>query len=106
MYTQHCRAIIEILPDHPDQPTLGHLLSKMGIDSDNERLFDRCARFQNGEDDINSVWNIKLADLIVEMDFDKIVLERPLQIKITDSESKQTTMCKTGAGWDDKTHLN
>ena len=106
MYTQHCRAIINILPDHPDQPTLGHLLSKMGIDADNERLFDHCVTFKNGEDDINSVWNIKLADSIVEMDFDKIVLERPLQIKITDSESKQTTMCKTGAGWDDKTHLN
>ena len=106
VYTHHCRAIIDMLPEHADQPTLAQLLSKMGIDAKNERLFDRCVKYKNGEDDLVGIWNIKLADSIVQMDFDEILFERPLQIKITDSESKQTTMCKTGAGWDDKTHIN
>ena len=64
----------------------------MGIDAKNERLFDRCVKYKNGEDDLVGIWNIKLADSIVKMDFDEILFERPLQIKITDSESKQTTM--------------
>ena len=106
MYTETCRVIIDMLPEHPDQPTLAQLLSKMGIDAGHERLFDRCVKYTNGEDDLVGVWNCKLADSLVEMDFEKILRERPLQITITDSESKQTTMCKTGAGWDDKIHIN
>ena len=36
-----------MLPEHADQPTLAQLLSKMGIDADNERLFDHCVKFKN-----------------------------------------------------------
>ncbi len=63
MYTETCRIIIDMLPEHPDQPTLAQLLSKMG-----KRLFDRCVKYTNSEDNLVSVWNCKLADLLVEMD--------------------------------------
>ena len=98
LYTDICHVIIDILPEHPDQPTFSQLLSKMGIDAGHERLFDHCVKFKNEEDDLVGTWNCNLADMLVEMDFEMILIECPLQITITNSESKQVTMSQTGAG--------
>jgi hypothetical protein len=40
MYTDICRVITDMLPEHSDQPTFSQLLGKMGIDAGHQRLFD------------------------------------------------------------------
>jgi hypothetical protein len=71
-----------------------------------KNLFDQCVKYKNGEDDLVGMWDCKIAALVVEMDFEKILIEHPFQITITNSELKQVTMSQTGAGWNDKTHNN
>ena len=73
-YTDICRVIIDMLPEHPNQPTFSQLLVKMGIDAGHERLFDRCVKYKHGEDDLVGTWNCKIADSVVEMDFDVILI--------------------------------
>ena len=102
MYTDICRVMIDMLPELPDQPTFSQLLGKMGNDAGHKRLFDRCVKYKHGEDDLVGTWYCKIADLVVEMDFDVILIECPLQITITNSESKQVLMSQTGAGWNDR----
>jgi hypothetical protein len=38
MYTDICRAIIDMLPEHPDQPKFSQPLSKMGIDAGHKKF--------------------------------------------------------------------
>ena len=66
----------------------------MGIDAGHERLFDHCVKYKYGKDNLVGTWNCKLADSLLEMDFEKILIERPLQITITNSESKQEQCLK------------
>ncbi len=86
MYTDICRVIIDMLPEHPNQLAFSLLLGKMGIDAGHEHLFDGCVKYKHGEDDLDGTWNCMIADSVVEMDFDMILIERPLQITITNSE--------------------
>ena len=74
-----CHVIIDMLPEHPNQPTFSQLLGKIGIDAGHEHLFDQCVKYKHGEDDLVGTWNCKIADLLVEMDFNVILIERPLQ---------------------------
>ena len=68
---------------------------KIGIDASHKRLFDQCVKYKHGEDDLVKTWNCKIADSLVEMDFNVILREQPMQFHITNSETRQVTMSQT-----------
>ena len=74
MYTDICCIMIDMLPEHPNLPTFSQLLGKMGIDAGHKCLFDQCIKYKHGEDELVGAWNYKIADLVVEMDFDVILI--------------------------------
>ena len=93
-----CLIVIDMLPEHPNQLTFSQLLGKMGIDAGHKHLFDHCVKYNHGDNNLDGKWNCKIADTVVEMDFNVILIEHSLQITLTNSDSRQVTMSQSGAG--------